>query len=103
MPPGEWNGKSGLSFSDEFDPSLKHDTAGILSMANSGPGTNGSQFFITHKATPWLDGRHTVFGKVLEGLETVHKIEKGDKINTLSIIRVGEAARGFKTDRESFD
>ena len=102
-PAGTGTGGPGYQFPDEFTDELKHDSAGILSMANSGPGTNGSQFFITHKATPWLDGRHTVFGKVLEGLEVVNKIEKGDKINTLSIIRVGEAARGFKTDRESFD
>ena len=102
-PTGTGMGGPGYKFPDEVIPELKHDSAGILSMANSGPGTNGSQFFITHKATPWLEGKHTVFGKVLEGQEVVNKIEKGDKINTITIIRVGEDAKNFKTDQESFD
>jgi len=72
-------------------------------MANAGPGTNGSQFFITHKATPWLDNRHTVFGKVIKGLDIVNKIEKGDRIKTLTILRVGEEAKTFKIDQASFD
>jgi cyclophilin family peptidyl-prolyl cis-trans isomerase len=102
-PTGTGMGGPGYKFPDEFTKELKHDSAGILSMANSGPGTNGSQFFITHKATPWLDGKHTVFGKVIEGLEVVNKIEQGDKINTITIVRIGEDANKFKTDQESFD
>ena len=78
-------GGPGYKFEDEFDASLKHDGPGILSMANSGPNTNGSQFFITHVATPWLDGKHAVFGKVLAGIEVVNSIVQGDKIEKISI------------------
>jgi len=74
-----------------------------LSMANSGPGTNGSQFFITHKATPWLDGKHTVFGHVVKGQAVVHAIAKGDKLKTLEIIRVGAKAKAFKSNQAAFD
>ncbi len=102
-PTGTGMGGPGYQFTDEFSDELKHDSAGILSMANSGPGTNGSQFFITHKATPWLDQKHAVFGKVIEGREVVGKIEQGDKINTVTIIRVGEDAKGFVTDQASFN
>jgi len=101
-PLGNGMGGPGYAFKDEFDPSLKHDKAGTLSMANSGPGSNGSQFFITHKETPWLDGKHTVFGHVVEGQDVVNKIVKGDKIISVKIIRVGEKAKAFKGDEAEF-
>lgn len=94
-PAGNGTGGPGYNFEDEFHPELKHDRAGVLSMANAGPGTNGSQFFITHNATPWLDGKHTVFGFVVEGLDVVNTISQGDQIETLEIKRVGEAAEAF--------
>lgn len=94
-PSGTGTGNPGYKFDDEFHPDLKHDTPGVLSMANAGPGTNGSQFFITHVETSWLDNKHTVFGKVVEGQEVVDAIAQGDKIDTLEIIRVGDAAIKF--------
>lgn len=94
-PMGAGMGGPGYKFEDEFDDSLQHDGPGILSMANSGPGTNGSQFFITHKATPHLNGMHTVFGRVVDGQDVVDAIEQDDEIETLKIIRQGEAAEAF--------
>ena len=86
-PTGTGSGGPGFSFVDEFVDSLKHDGPGILSMANSGPNTNGSQFFITHLETPWLDGKHSVFGKIEIGQDIIDKIEQNDVINKLEIIR----------------
>lgn len=102
-PLGNGTGGPGYKFPDEFDPSLKHTGPGILSMANSGPNTNGSQFFITHVATPWLDGKHTVFGRVVEGQDVVNAIAQGDKINTVKIVRNGEAAKKFTATQEDFN
>jgi len=102
-PQGNGSGGPGYRFPDEIDPSLRHDGPGVLSMANAGPGTNGSQFFITHVATPWLDGLHTVFGRVVDGQQVVDSIEQGDRINTISIIRNGNAAQAFKADQEAFN
>jgi len=91
-PTGSGRGGPGYRFADEFHPSLKHTKQGILSMANAGPGTNGSQFFITHTATPWLDGKHTVFGQVVEGLDVLMSIPARDPGNVnapaVKIIRV---------------
>lgn len=84
-PTGTGRGGPGYRFDDEIDPTLKHTKAGIFSMANAGPGTNGSQFFITHKATPWLDGKHAVYGEVTKGQDVVDKIAKGDKIVSITI------------------
>ena len=94
-PQGTGVGGPGYQFNDEFHPELKHDKPGILSMANAGPGSNGSQFFITHVATPWLDGKHTVFGSVVEGQDIVDAIAQNDTIDTLEIIRVGKEAEDF--------
>ncbi|MDR6300468.1 peptidylprolyl isomerase [Mesonia maritima] len=94
-PKGTGTGGPGYQFDDEIHPELTHHKPGILSMANAGPGTNGSQFFITHLETPWLDGKHTVFGEVVEGQNVVDSIQQNDKIESLEIKRVGEEAENF--------
>lgn len=108
-PQGTGTGDAGYKFDDEFHPELRHDKPGVLSMANAGPGTNGSQFFITHVATPWLDDKHSVFGFVEQGQDVVDAIEQGDKLESLTIVRVGEQAekwnaieafRTFEGERE---
>ncbi|WP_310993808.1 peptidylprolyl isomerase [Aequorivita marina] len=108
-PNGTGSGGPGYSFEDEFHPELRHDTPGVLSMANSGPASNGSQFFITHVATPWLDDKHSIFGNVVEGQDVVDSVAQGDTMQKVEIIRVGddaknwnaiEAFRGFTGERE---
>lgn len=94
-PQGTGTGDAGYKFDDEFHTELTHDAPGVLSMANAGPGTNGSQFFITHIATPWLDNKHTVFGHVTSGQEVVDTIEQGDVIDSLEILRVGNDAENW--------
>lgn len=100
-PAGNGSGGPGYQFPDEFDPTLKHTGPGVLSMANAGPGTNGSQFFITHVATPWLDGKHTVFGQVVTGQNIVDSIRQDDVIKHVTIIRVGSKAKDFKANGDA--
>jgi cyclophilin family peptidyl-prolyl cis-trans isomerase/FKBP-type peptidyl-prolyl cis-trans isomerase len=102
-PSGNGTGGPGYRFPDEIAPELKHDGPGVLSMANSGPDTNGSQFFITHKATPWLDGFHAVFGRVVEGQGVVDAIRQGDRIDSVKILRIGPQAQSFRVDQALFD
>lgn len=97
-PDGMGTGGPGYNFKDEFSSNLKHSTPGILSMANRGPGTNGSQFFITHTETPWLDGKHTVFGKVTKGQDVVDAIVQGDVIKSIDVH--GDTAPLFKSTEE---
>ena len=102
-PLGNGSGGPGYQFPDEVDASLRHNGPGILSMANAGPGTNGSQFFITLDATPWLDGKHTVFGRIIQGQEVVNNTRRGDVIERIAIIRNGNDAAAFKADQAAFD
>ena len=97
-PEGSGRGGPGYKFEDETGNGVAHER-GVLSMANAGPNTNGSQFFITHIATPWLDGKHTVFGKVVEGLEAVDKVQQGDHIRSVRIEGDADAALAAKADR----
>jgi FKBP-type peptidyl-prolyl cis-trans isomerase len=98
-PDGNGSGGPKHRFYDEIHPDLKHTGPGILSMANAGPATNGSQFFITHKETPWLDGKHTVFGHVIQGLDIVNAIQQGDEMTTVKIIRVGKEAKSWDASK----
>jgi peptidylprolyl isomerase len=102
-PLGNGTGGPGYRFPDEFAPTLRHSTPGTLSMANAGPGTNGSQFFITLVPTPHLDDKHTVFGAVVDGQNVVNNIRQGDKILSVTIIRNGPLANQFKADQVTFD
>jgi cyclophilin family peptidyl-prolyl cis-trans isomerase len=102
-PLGTGTGGPGYKFPDEFVDSLKFDSPGVLAMANAGPGTNGSQFFITHKETPWLNGHHTIFGHVVEGQDVVNAVKQGDKIVRLTIVRQGKDAEAFTATQESFN
>ena len=102
-PLGTGTGGPGYRFKDECTPELKHSSAGILSMANAGPVSNGSQCFITHGPTPHLDGKHTVFGHVVTGQDVVNKIAKDDKINSIKIVRVGDKAKAYKGDQADFE
>ena len=97
-PEGSGRGGPGYRFEDETGNGVRHER-GVLSMANAGPNTNGSQFFITHVATPWLDGKHTVFGKVVEGLDVVDAIAQGDAIHSVKIEGDAEAALAARADR----
>lgn len=101
-PQGTGQGNPGYAFADEIVPELVHDGPGVLSMANSGPATNGSQFFITHKETPWLNGRHTVFGHVVSGQDVVNAIQQDDVIESVEIVAETEAAKKFNA-KQAFD
>ncbi len=98
-PTGTGMGGPGYKFGDEFDPSVKFDKPGLLAMANAGPGTNGSQFFITHVPTPWLNGKHTIFGEVTKGQDVVDAIAQGDKVKSIEILDPTDALFEAKADQ----
>jgi len=102
-PLGNGSGGPGYRFPNEIDPSLKHDGPGVVAMANAGPDTNGSQFYITHQAVPHLDGGYSVFGRVVSGQNVVNAIRQGDKIENIAIIRNGAGAQNFRADQAAFD
>jgi peptidylprolyl isomerase len=102
-PNGDGSGGPGYQFPNEVDDALRHDGPGVVSMANSGPDTNGSQFFITRGPAPWLDGQYSVFGEVVQGQDVVDAIEQGDSLETVEIIRKGEGAADFETDQPAFE
>lgn len=100
-PQGDGAGGPGYRFEDECSPDLRHDGPGVLSMANAGPGTNGSQFFITHVETPWLDGKHTVFGRVTSGREIVDTIQQSDTLEKITI--EGDTSALFEAHKDRID
>jgi len=102
-PKGDGSGGPGYEFPNEISADLKYDTEGVVGMANSGPNTNGSQFFITMKAVPELDGNYSVFGKVIKGMDVVKKIVQGDKLTKVEIVRNGAAAKSFKSDQAAWN
>jgi FKBP-type peptidyl-prolyl cis-trans isomerase len=102
-PKGNGSGGPGYQFPNEVSPNLKHDGPGVLAMANAGPHTNGSQFYITMRATPQLDGGYSVFGKVVQGQDVVARIQKGDRMTTVKILRIGSDAKAFTVTQAGFD
>jgi len=102
-PRGNGTGGPGYQFDDEFIDDLRFDGPGVLAMANAGPGTNGSQFFITHVETPWLNGKHTIFGRVVTGQDVVNAVKQNDKINKVTIIRQGSEAKAFTATQADFN
>ncbi|MGP1587477.1 MAG: peptidylprolyl isomerase [Treponemataceae bacterium] len=102
-PLGNGTGGPGHNFADEFVEGLTFDRPGLLAMANSGPNTNGSQFFITHVPTTWLNYKHTIFGEVIKGQDVVDSVKQGDKIKKVTIVRQGESAKNFTTSQADFD
>ncbi len=102
-PKGDGTGGPGYEFPNETRPALKHDSAGVVAMANAGPDTNGSQFYITLAPAPHLDGGYSIFGKVVQGMDVVSSIQQGDKMTSVRILRIGAAARAFTVTQAGFD